>query len=85
MATKSNALAVRGDVLLVPDSHVVPASLVAALKNGWNVVKETTALAIDKRHRDGKLFLAKPGGSKLVVPYTGTIRQGYRFGRPRLA
>lgn len=81
---RSNAV-LKSEVLLVPENQVVPGSFVDALKQGWKVVRENTVLAIDKRHRRGKLFLAKPGGSKLVVSYTGTIRQGYRFGKPELA
>jgi hypothetical protein len=71
-------------LLLVPDNKVVPASFVEALKQGWKVISENTVLAMDKRHRHGKVFLAKAGSSNLVVSYTGTIKQGYRFGKPRL-
>lgn len=81
-ATKA---ALKSELLLVPDNRVVPGSFVDALKQGWKVVRETTVLAIDKRHRHGNVFLSKPGGSKLVVPYTGTLKQGYRFGKPELA
>jgi len=85
MAARVNALAVKRGVLLVRNRAVVPTSFVAALKRGWTVAKENTVLGADKRHRYGTLFLTKPSGSKLVVDYTGTIKQGYRFGKPRLA
>jgi hypothetical protein len=88
-ATKSNLFPVfsqlHSEPLLVPDRAVVPATFLDALKDGWKIVHETTCQAIDKRHRDGTVTLMRPGGPKLFVPYTGTVRQGYRFGKPRLA
>jgi hypothetical protein len=84
MATKANALAVRGNVLMMPDRAIVPATFQQALKRDWKVVQETTCLAADKRHRHGTLTLAKPGFSNLFVLYIGSVKQNYRFGRPRL-
>ena len=85
MAAKANALAVRGDVVLVPDHKVVPASFLEAVKQGWKVISENTILGVDKRHRHGKVFLQMEGrAERLAVEYTGTIKQGYRFGTPRL-
>ena len=82
---RANALAVKSEALLVPDRKVLPASFLEAMKEGWKFTHETTVLAIDKRHRDGTVTLTKPGFAKLFVPYTATARQGYSFGKPRLA
>lgn len=63
-----------------------PASFQQALQSGWKIVGESTTLESDKRHRHGAVILQMPGvRSKLEVPYTGTIRQGYQFGRPKAA
>jgi hypothetical protein len=83
---RGNAAAVlKSEVLLVPDNAVVPASFVEALKQGWKFERESTCLSIDKRHRDGTVTLVRPGFSKLFVPYTASVKQGHRFGKPRLA
>jgi hypothetical protein len=62
-----------------------PVSFVRALNRGWKVLSEKTVLGADKRHRHGTVTLTRPGMPNLVVDYTGTIRQGFRFGKPRLA
>jgi len=85
MAARANALRVRGDVLLVPDNQVVPPSFVEALKQGWKFSHQSTCLSIDKKHSDGTITLVRPGFSKLFVPYTASVKQGYIFGKPRLA
>jgi hypothetical protein len=80
----SNAVE-KSEVLAVPDSAVVPASFPDALKHGWKIVHEHTVLGADKRHRHGKVYLQMAGrAERLVIPYTATIRQGYRFSRPEL-
>jgi hypothetical protein len=79
------AAVLKSEVLLVPDKAVVPASFVEALKQGWKCDHESTCLAIDKRHRNGTVTLVRPGFSKLFVPYTANVKQGYTFGKPRLA
>jgi hypothetical protein len=67
-------------------SHAKPTTFVEAIKRGWKVVREKTVLGADRRHRHGAVILRMPGSSsKLKVPYTGSIRQGYRFGRPQAA
>jgi hypothetical protein len=66
-------------------SHAKPTTFVEAIKRGWKVVREVTALGADKRPRHGTVILANGGSEKLRVPYTGTIRQSYRFGRPEAA
>jgi hypothetical protein len=81
----NTATALKSEVLLVPDKAVLPASFVEALKQGWKFDHESTCLAIDKRHRDGTVTLIRPGFSKLFVPYTASVKQGYIFGKPRLA
>lgn len=78
-------MAVTGQPLMVPDAKVLPATFLDALKQGWKFTHETTVLAIDKRHRDGTVTLTRPGFAKLFVPYTASIRNGYTFGKPRLA
>jgi hypothetical protein len=79
------ALALKSEVLLVPDHKVVPASFLEAVKQGWKVISENTVLAIDKRHRHGKVFLQMEGrAERLAVEYTGTVKEGYRFRTPRL-
>lgn len=85
MAARANALRVRGDVLLVPDNQVVPASFVEALKQGWKFAHDSTCLSLDKRHRDGTVTLVRPGFSKLFVPYTASVTQGFIFGKPRVS
>jgi hypothetical protein len=75
----------KSDVGLVPLNAVVPASFVEALKQGWKFAHDSTCLSIDKRHRDGTVTLVRPGFSKLFVPYTASVKQGYSFGKPRLA
>lgn len=75
----------KSEVLMVPDKVVVPVSFVEALKQGWKFNHESTCLSIDKRHRDGTVTLVRPGFSKLFVPYTASVKQGHRFGKPRLA
>lgn len=85
MAARANALAVKGEPLLVPDGKVLPKSFLEALKQGWTFTHETTMLAIDKRHRDGTVTLTRPGFAKLFVPYTASVKNGYTFGKPRLA
>ncbi len=83
---KANAaLAVKGDVLLVPDKSVLPASFVEALKQGWKFSHDATCLSIDKRHRDGTVMFTRPGFAKLFVPYAASVKKGYTFGKPRLA
>jgi hypothetical protein len=62
-----------------------PRSFEQALRRGWKIVREVTALGADKRPRHGTVILANGGSEKLRVPYTGTIRQSYRFGRPEAA
>ena len=80
----SNAVQ-KSEVLSVPDSAAIPASFPEALKDGWKIVHEHTVLGADKRHRHGKVYLQLSGrAERLVVPYTATIRQGYRFSRPEL-
>jgi hypothetical protein len=80
----SNAVE-KSEVLPVSDSAVVPASFPEALKQGWKIINEHTVLGADQRHRHGKLYLQMSGrAERLVVPYTATIRQGYRFGEPQL-
>jgi hypothetical protein len=79
------ALALKSEVLLVPDHKVTPASFLEAVKQGWKVISENTVLAIDKRHRHGKVFLQMEGrAERLAVEYTGTVKEGYRFRTPRL-
>ena len=80
----SNAV-LKSEVLLVPDNQVVPASFVEALRQGWKFQHQSTCLSIDKRHSDGTITLVRPGFSKLFVPYTASVKQGYIFGKPRLA
>jgi hypothetical protein len=80
-----NAAARKCDVLLVPEKAVVPATFVEALKQGWKFSHDATCLSIDKRHRDGTVTLVRTGFSKLFVPYTASVKQGYIFGNPRLA
>ncbi len=78
----SNAVE-RSEVLPVPDSAVVPASFRDALKHGWKIISEHTVLGADKRHRHGKVYLQVSGrAERLVIAYTATIRQGYRFSKP---
>ncbi|MGA7624544.1 MAG: hypothetical protein WCA91_13295 [Candidatus Acidiferrales bacterium] len=78
----SNAVE-KSEVLAVPDSEVVPATFAEALRRGWRLISENTNLGADKRHRHGRIYLQMAGRSeRLVVDYTATIRQGYRFGRP---
>lgn len=84
MAT-ANALAVKGQPLMVPDAKVLPATFLDALKQGWKFTHETTVLAIDKRHRDGTVTLTRQGFAKLFVPYTAGVRSSHTFGKPRLA
>lgn len=80
----SNAVE-KSEVLQVTDSAVVPASFPEALEQGWKVISEHTVLGADKRHRHGKVYLQMSGrAERLVVPYTATIRQGYRFSKPEL-
>ena len=82
--SKSAALRV-SDVLMVPDRAVVPASFIEALKAGWTVAKETTVLAIDRRHRHGKVILQKRGcEQRLTVSYTASVKLGYHYGKPEL-
>jgi hypothetical protein len=72
--------------LSVASRRSSPRSFQQALRDGWTILREITTLGVDKRHRHGAVILAKDGHSeKLKVPYTGTIRQGYRFGKPQLA
>jgi hypothetical protein len=85
MAAKANALAAKGEVLLVPDQKVLPASFMDALKQGWKFTHETTAITIDKRHRDGTVLLTRPGFSKLLVPYKASAKKGFTFGQPQFA
>ena len=81
---KNAALRV-SDVLMVPDSLVLPASFVEAVKAGWKIAKETTVLSVDRRHRHGKLFLEKRGcEQRLTVPYTASVKLGYHFAKPEL-
>jgi hypothetical protein len=84
MAAKANALAVKGEVLLVPDRNVVPSTFLEALKQGWKFAHESTRLAIDNRHRDGTVTLTRPGYAKLFVPYTASTKKNFIFGKPRL-
>jgi hypothetical protein len=62
-----------------------PTTFIEAINRGWKVVSEKTILGADKRHRHGTVTLVRPGMPNLIVNYTGTIKQGYRFGKPRLA
>lgn len=64
---------------------IVPAMFVRAISRGWKLVSEKTVLGADKRHRHGTMVLTRPGKPNLIVEYTGTIKQGYRFSKPRLA
>jgi hypothetical protein len=81
---KSAALRV-SDVLMVPDRLVVPGSFIEALKAGWTVARETTVLAIDRRHRHGKVILQKRGcEQRLAVPYTASVKLGYYYAKPEL-
>ena len=81
----NTAALLKSEGQLVPSRVVVPGSFVEALKAGWKVISENTVLGADKRHRYGKVFLQMAGrAERLVVPYTGTIRQGYIFGEPQL-
>lgn len=81
---KSAALRV-SDVLMVPESLVVPGSFIEALKAGWTIAKETTVLAVDHKHRHGKVILQKKGSEqRLVVPYTASVKLGYHYGKPEL-
>ncbi len=81
----NTAAVLKSEALLVPDHKVVPASFLEAVKQGWKVISENTVLGVDKRHRHGKVFLQLEGrAERLAVEYTGTIKQGYRFGTPRL-
>ena len=80
---KSAALRV-SDVLMVPDSLVVPGSFIEALKADWTVAKETTVLAIDRKHRHGKVILQKRGcEQRLAVPYTASVKLGFTYGKPQ--
>jgi hypothetical protein len=73
------------DVLMVPDSSVLPASFVEAVKAGWKIAKETTVVSVDRRHRHGKVILQKRGFERrLSVPYTSSVKLGYTFGKPEL-
>jgi hypothetical protein len=82
---KAQTAAVRSEPVLVPDYKVTPASFLEAVKLGWKVISENTVLGADKRHRHGKVFLQMEGRSeRLAVEYTGTVKQGYHFGTPRL-
>ena len=85
MAARANALAVKGQPLMVPDAKVLPATFLEALKQGWKFAHETTTLSIDRRHRDGTITLTRPGFAKLFVPYTASVKKGHSFGKPRLA
>ena len=81
---KSAALRV-SDVLMVPDSLVVPGSFIDAIKTGWTIAKETTVLSVDRRHRHGKVILQKKGcEQRLSVPYTASVKLGYHFQKPEL-
>jgi hypothetical protein len=64
---------------------IVPTTFVQATRRGWKLVSEKTVLGADKRHRHGTLVLTRPGKPNLIVDYTGTIKQGYHFGKPRIA
>jgi hypothetical protein len=63
----------------------LPRTFQQALRRGWKVIREVTTLGADKRHRHGAVILESAGRSeKLKIPYTATIRQGFRFGKPQL-
>jgi len=80
----SNAV-LKSEVLPVPGNQVVPASFVEALKQGWKFAHQSTRLGIDESHCNGTVTLIRPGFSTLFVPYTASAKQGYIFGKPRLA
>ena len=62
----------------------VPKSFEEALKLGWHITSENTALSTDERERRGKVVMAMKGhASRLVIAYTAT-KAGFQFGSPRL-
>jgi hypothetical protein len=75
----------RSETLLVPERFAVPGSFIEALKEGWTIARETTVLAVDKRHRHGTVILVKKGREqRLAVPYTASVKLGYRYSKPEL-
>jgi len=60
----------------------IPASLEAALREGWKVQNERSATSIDDKKRRGVVTLRKAGMTfRLKVSYTATAK-AWNFGAP---
>ena len=60
----------------------LPSSFQEALKLGWNIVKEESAIGINDRQRKGVVLLRSKGVPiRLRIPYTMTAK-AWQFGTP---
>jgi len=58
-----------------------PEDFWSALRDGWEIVGETSKLTADHKHRHGRLILKKD--RRLVrIRYTASLKTGFRFGKP---
>ncbi len=63
----------------------IPASFEEALRAGWVIQGERSAISIDDRKRRGVVTLRKPGiTQQLQVSYTATAKK-WQFSKPELA
>jgi len=66
----------------VTATESLPKSFQEALRLGWTVAKEETAIGIDRKARTGVVLLRLKGSTvQLRVPYTGTAK-AFAFGTP---
>ena len=66
----------------IPSQEDLPCSFQEALKLGWHIVKEETAIDAREHNRAGTVLMRlKNSPRQLRVPYTAT-RKEWKFGKP---
>ena len=80
MAT-SKVSVVPSPLQVTPETSL-PKSFHEALRLGWKLTKEETAIGINRKKRKGVVLLRLKGSAvQLRVPYTGTAK-AFAFGTP---
>ena len=80
MATSKVSVVASHPQVVVTES--IPKTFHEALRLGWTVAKEETAIGIDRKTREGVVLLRLKGSAvQLRVPYTGTAK-AFSFGTP---
>src|ERR1700675_2151829 len=82
MTTASATAVVPALPASIPSQGDLPSSFQEALKLGWHIVKEETAIDAREHNRTGTVLMRLKGSAvQLRVPYTATPKE-WKFGKP---